>query len=128
MQTITANKECLTCQKVLRGRSDKKFCNDYCRNVYNNNLKSQPPSVVRKINASLLKNRKIILTLLHDKATVKVKREQLIDFGFRFQFFTHRFKSQKGSLYSFCYEAGYLPLEDGWILLVRQPQSADVFG
>lgn len=128
MTTLIVNKECLTCKKVIRGRSDKKFCNDYCRNVYNNSLKSQPASVVRKINASLLKNRKIILALLQDNQTVKVKKSQLIEFGFRFRFFTHRFKSQKGSLYSFCYEAGYLQMEDDWILLVKQPETVDVFG
>lgn len=126
MTTLTANKECLTCQKTLRGRSDKKFCNDYCRNVFNNNLKSGPPSLVKKINSSLLKNRKIILAFLQDKQTTKVRRDQLIEFGFRFQFFTHRIKSRKGSLYSFCYEAGYLQLEEDWILLVKHTRDLEV--
>ena len=30
------NKKCLSCGKLLKGRVDKKFCDDYCRNNYNN--------------------------------------------------------------------------------------------
>jgi hypothetical protein len=126
MPPIIIHKECLTCQKTLRGRSDKKFCNDYCRNVYNNNLKSEPASLVRKINSALLKNRKILLAFLNENQTMKVRREQLADFGFRFQFITHKYKSYRGACYNFCYETGYLELEDGWILVVRKKETAPI--
>jgi hypothetical protein len=29
-------KTCLFCEKPVKGRSDKKFCDDYCRAAYNN--------------------------------------------------------------------------------------------
>lgn len=32
------DKKCLECGEKIVGRADKKFCNDYCRNAYNNNL------------------------------------------------------------------------------------------
>jgi hypothetical protein len=32
----TEIKKCLACNKTLRGRADKKFCDDYCRSNYNN--------------------------------------------------------------------------------------------
>ena len=31
-------RKCLECGTVLKGRSDKKFCSDYCRNTYNNKV------------------------------------------------------------------------------------------
>jgi len=35
------NKTCLACGKILKGRVDKKFCDDYCRNNYNNLQKAK---------------------------------------------------------------------------------------
>jgi hypothetical protein len=32
MTVITEAKKCLACGKQLKGRIDKKFCDDYCRN------------------------------------------------------------------------------------------------
>jgi hypothetical protein len=32
-------KVCLFCLKPLRGRSDKKYCNDHCRSAYHHGLK-----------------------------------------------------------------------------------------
>ena len=29
-------KPCLSCSKPVKGRTDKKFCDDYCRNSYHN--------------------------------------------------------------------------------------------
>jgi hypothetical protein len=42
--------KCLACDKPLKGRTDKKFCDDYCRNNYNNQLKAAKNNVVRNIN------------------------------------------------------------------------------
>lgn len=39
--TATETATCLNCDKTLKGRTDKKFCDDYCRNSYNNQLKPQ---------------------------------------------------------------------------------------
>ena len=53
-------KTCLQCGKTLRGRADKKFCDDYCRNNYNNQLKANTNNYVRNINNALGKNRRIL--------------------------------------------------------------------
>ena len=37
---MTTERYCLDCGAVLHGRADKKFCNDQCRNNYNNQLNS----------------------------------------------------------------------------------------
>ena len=67
--TETESKTCLACGKTLKGRIDKKFCDDYCRNNYNNQQKAKGnhSAFVRNINNALLKNRKILESLKGDK-------------------------------------------------------------
>ena len=45
-------RKCLECQEILYGRSDKKFCGDYCRNTYNNKL-NKSNKTIRKINKTI---------------------------------------------------------------------------
>ena len=110
-------KLCLECESVINGRSDKKFCSDLCRNVYNNKINTDSVKVVRNINNILRRNRKILQDLNPtDKA--KVHKSKLTDKGFDFNFFTSIYKTQKGAEYHFCYECGYLLLEDDFYFLV----------
>src|SRR5436190_980712 len=111
MNSLTVPKTCLTCSKTIRGRSDKKFCDDFCRNSFNNQLKSDRNNLVRNINGVLRKNRRILEELMDSRAdTVKTNREKLLQLGFEFNHFTHIYSNRKGSIYYFCYEFGYLPL------------------
>jgi hypothetical protein len=115
---------CLTCEKPVKGRTDKKFCDDYCRNTYNNQLKSSTTNLVRNINNALGKNRRILESLLtgeREKATVL--REKLLAKDFQFKYFTHTYTNKKGNIYFFCYDFGYLPLENEWMLIVRNTRS-----
>ena len=48
-------KECLECGTKLMGRADKKFCNDQCRNSYNNNINKDANEYVRRVNVILRK-------------------------------------------------------------------------
>ena len=113
-------KACLHCSKPLRGRSDKKFCDDYCRNNYNNQIKSTPHNYVRNINNALGKNRRILDELLpaeEEKCTIN--KEKLMHLGFSFKYITHIYTTKKGSSYFFCYDLGYLPLDNDWYLIVK---------
>ena len=51
---------CSDCGEKLVGRADKKFCNDQCRNNFNNKVNSDTNSVMRNINNVLRKNRRIM--------------------------------------------------------------------
>ncbi|HNL83246.1 MAG TPA: hypothetical protein PKG56_07625, partial [Chitinophagaceae bacterium] len=87
-------KKCLSCGKVVKGRTDKKFCDDYCRNNFNNQKKSKEnySPYVKGILNTLLKNRKILETLLPpDKQTIHFKKEKLVQAGFIFKYFTHTY-------------------------------------
>jgi hypothetical protein len=121
--TATDKKECLACGKILHGRADKKFCNDYCRNAYNNNLKSATSAIVRNINNILLKNRRILETVLGEEEMQKVQKDKLLQQGFQFKYLTHIYTNKKGNVYSFCYEYGYLPLENDWYLVVKRNEK-----
>ncbi|RQO31764.1 hypothetical protein DBR32_07420 [Taibaiella sp. KBW10] len=112
---------CLGCAKPIRGRVDKKFCDDYCRNNFNNRQNSDQNSFVRNINNILRKNRRILAGMLPEtEETVKVKREKLSNEGFNYGYHTHLYLTQKGQTYSFCYEFGYLQLEHDWVLIVKR--------
>lgn len=117
---------CLACSAILRGRADKKFCNDYCRNNYNNEKKaksSQSP-LVRNINNALMKNRKILESLLPEgDETSRANKDKLLRQGFQFKYLTHTYTTKTGKTYFYCYDLGYLPLENDWYLIVRKKEE-----
>jgi hypothetical protein len=117
-------KNCLECGKPLKGRVDKKFCDDYCRNNYNNKQKLADSGVVRLINNVLAKNRRILQSLLPaDKETNKTTRDNLLLKGFSFKYLTHIYTTKTGKAYYYCYEYGYLPIDNDWYLIVRKKED-----
>ena len=121
MATDTVQRKCLTCGKPVKGRTDKKFCDDYCRNGYNNQLKSGDNNYVRHINNVLRKNRRILVSMLpENEEMVKATKEKLLQKEFQFKYNTHTYTNKKGNTYFFCYEYGYLPLENDWFLIVKR--------
>jgi hypothetical protein len=121
-------KRCLHCNNPLRGRIDKKFCDDYCRNTYNNQQKTKEiySPLVRSINNVLLRNRRLLDSLLSDgQETTKASGEKLMELGFQFKYFTHLHKTRQGKTYHYCYDRGYLPLENDWFLVVRKKETRD---
>lgn len=121
-QALNTLKQCLSCGKTIHGRADKKFCDDYCRNAYNNNLKAASSPLVRNINNALLKNRRILEATLGQEEMQKVTKEKLLQQGFQLKFITHTYTNKKGNIYFFCYEYGYLPLEHDWYLVVKRKE------
>jgi predicted nucleic acid-binding Zn ribbon protein len=120
----TENKHCAACGKPLKGRADKRFCDDYCRNSYNNQLKAASNNLVRNINNALGKNRRILESLLPEgEETAKAHKEKLQRLGFQFKYITHTYVTKTGKTYFYCYEYGYLPLENDWYLIVKKKQD-----
>ncbi len=116
-------KLCLTCLKPIKGRTDKKFCDDYCRNNYNNQLKSNTTNLVRNINNALGKNRRILENFFGEAEMIKTTKDKLLEKGFQFKYITHTYTNKKGNIYFFCYDIGYLPLENDWYLLVKRKEE-----
>lgn len=116
----TEVKFCLACKKPVRGRADKKFCDDYCRNAFNNQLRMQEPPQVKEIILTLKKNRKVLEELMGAEEMCKQPKNKFITKGFLFDYHTHLYKNKNGNTYYFCFEYGYLPLEGDWFLLVKR--------
>jgi len=113
----TAEKVCAECGDLLKGRLDKRFCSDQCRSAYNNRLNSDATNYIRNVNNILRKNRRI-LSELNPEGKNKVSHDRLRSRGFDFTYFTSIYKTRDGSAYYYCYDQGYLPIENGYYLLV----------
>ena len=112
-------KQCLECGEKIRGRIDKKFCTDYCRNSYNNKVNTESKNLIRNTNNRLRKNYKI-LSELNTTGKTKVTRTKLFDRGFDFNFFTSIYKTKTGSVYFYLYDQGYLGLDNDYFLLIKR--------
>ncbi len=122
----TENRSCLACGKQLKGRSDKKFCDDYCRNQFNNQLKAKTnySPYVRNINNVLMKNRRVLESILGESGkSTRIHRERLLEMGFHFKYITHTTTTRSGKTYSYCYDYGYLPLPNDSYLVVRKKED-----
>jgi hypothetical protein len=111
---------CPTCGKNVKGRADKRFCDDYCRNNYNNQLNSDAINYVRNINNILRRNRRILEETMEgvEKATARSKAE-LAKKGYRFDFFTSIFTNKEKETYYYCYEYGFKEVENDKCIIVR---------
>ncbi|MFM2387181.1 MAG: hypothetical protein RL660_1938 [Bacteroidota bacterium] len=121
----TEKKLCLACGKPVKGRADKKFCDDSCRNNYNNAQNSSETNYMRRVINAIKKNRRILENILasSDKDTAKCKREALTTAGFEFTYHTSTYTNKQGAVYIFCFEYGYLPLEGDWYFIVKRKEE-----
>lgn len=111
-------RNCLLCNESFVGRSDKKFCSDQCRNAFNNQNKKDHDQFIIDVNKTLRKNR-MILQRLGPVGKSTVRKEVLDKMGFDFQFFTHTYTTKNNNTYKFCYEDGYLEIDDDKILIIN---------
>ncbi|MBS4061934.1 MAG: hypothetical protein KG029_16165 [Bacteroidetes bacterium] len=110
-------KNCLECGDELMGRSDKKFCNDQCRSVYNQKLNGDAAELIRNVNNQLRKNRSI-LSKLNPEGKTSVKKAALEKKGFNFKLFTSTYTTKENRTYYYVYDQGYLQLENDYFMLV----------
>lgn len=112
-------KQCTECGEEFQGRVDKKFCSDYCRNSYNNKMNKDGTNLIRNVNNRLRKNWRI-LEKLNPEEKCKVAKSKLDNAGFDFNYFTSIYTTKAGTVYYFCYNQGYLPLEGDYYALVKR--------
>ncbi len=112
-------RECQVCGRELLGRRGQKYCSDQCRTEYHNVANKDSSNFMRNINRRLRKNWRI-LKKNNPRGKAKVTKAKLIDEGFNFNYFTNIYKTRKGAVYYFCYDQGYLELENDWLALVER--------
>lgn len=75
---------CRECGGPLRGRADRRFCSDACRNEHNNRRYRKQEHEFRPYHRSLRQNHRILDRLLGQAVSVQVPRERLVIAGFAF--------------------------------------------
>ncbi len=123
----TTETRCEHCGKPLFGRTDKRFCNDGCRNAFNR-FKSQferqlwehenVPEVLK-----IIRNNYKILRSYHPGTDYyeNVLTEDLLEKGFNFRFFTS-VAQEKDNLWRFCFDLGWLEVNERCSLIERPEQ------
>jgi predicted nucleic acid-binding Zn ribbon protein len=124
------DRRCEECGKELHGRIDQRFCNDLCRNDYNRKKRifeqRTEPEFIRQVFNVIRRNYKILERFNANGDNRLVSRQILIEQGFSFKFFTSIHQTQKGEIYKYVFDYGWLATESGKILLVRKIEQADI--
>jgi len=114
---MSNTRNCRECGNELKGRADKKFCDDYCRSAYNYRSSKEEFKSINQIHRILKRNRKI-LKLFWEAGQRAVDIELLEINGFNLAYVT-RVAAQNGKLRFHCYEFGFETLEKGRLKLFR---------
>ncbi|GAB3529874.1 hypothetical protein GCM10027443_09730 [Pontibacter brevis] len=114
---------CGHCGTAIVGRIDKQFCSDQCRAraSHYRKLSDQGEKLIRSVNASLRHNRQV-LQKASPVGKTTLRRQVLELAGFDFRYHTHLYRTKGGNTYHFCYDYGYLLLQDEKVLIVNWQQ------
>ena len=99
---------CLYCEKELFGRSDKKYCNDYCKSAFNYEKNKNKPLTRFKVVDNQLKKNYRLLKKYNKAGKSTIRKGILIKEGFNPRIFTNYWKNKSGDVYLFCYDFGFL--------------------
>lgn len=115
---------CPECGEKIIGRKDKKFCSDQCRTAHFNKMYCDQNKFMKNVNNILRKNRRILQHLIMGRST-KVSQTSLLNEGFRFAYFTNEFITKTGKKYRFCYEFGYVPIDNNVYTIVQRKEYVE---
>lgn len=102
------SRKCLACNSNLQGRSDKVFCDAHCKSSYHYRRSiEETPRFYIQVDNQLKLNRKILKNF-NKAGKATVRSTKLIELGFNQKYFTHYWKNNKGDIYLFVYEFGFL--------------------
>jgi len=121
MRTDVVRSSCRFCGEQMKGRSDKRFCNNACRVTFHNVRNESKRNMIKAVNKVLLKNYQI-LKLYWDVGERDVSRYVLVQSGFNFNYFTSIQKLDSGASYCFCYDIGFSSL-DGTVVRILKKEK-----
>lgn len=120
-------RHCPECGEEYTGRIDKKFCSAGCRATHHNRLNAAERTYQRSINNILRHNRNVLAELNPD-GKANVRKDRLIDRGFKFRYFTNQYVTRNNTLYHFCYDYGYRVEDDPdseWVFLIKRQEYVE---
>lgn len=111
---------CLRCNEPICGRSDKKFCDEGCRNAYNNQRFSQSSHIFRPLISRLKANYKALQKLQTQRSCASLQELALL--GFNAQFCTHTAADEQG-ITLYCFNIGYRITPDQQLHIVSESST-----
>jgi predicted nucleic acid-binding Zn ribbon protein len=108
---MAEKKVCPICDAPIKGRADKIYCSLSCKSSHQYEQRLEKDKFYLQVDKQLKKNRKILKKYNRTGMTT-LRREVLHQEGFNPNFFTHYWKNQKGDVYLFCYDFGFLKLKE----------------
>ncbi len=118
MFPVTGKNTCLFCGATLYGRSDKKYCDDLCRNNHHRKNDEGTLMIVKKVNGMLSRNREILKSLSKSNRTLVGKCE-LQNRGFDFELVTSVHKTKRNEEYRIVYDYAYKFVDENEVILIR---------
>ncbi len=109
-------RRCLECDEQILGRTDKKYCSDYCRNTFNNRHNSVFHTNMRNVNRILRTNRRILMEF-RDHGTLRISERKLLQRGYRMSYTTGRITKSNGQVQLFVYDQILEHLENDTYLI-----------
>ena len=109
---------CAFCGRELRGRVDKKFCDDSCRNNYGYQHNKFSNITISRVNKSLLHNRNVLRSIVKSGKKV-VKKQSLVDKNFDFNVITGIYKTYKDQEYKMLYDYAYKCINDEDVMILK---------
>lgn len=110
---INTTRLCKNCRQPInlaKGRRDRQFCDEQCKNGYHNKLAFEDEQESKRINKILKKNRDILKKMTTRKDHETISKELLLKSGFDFNYHTHHTNTiHMNYQYTFCYDYGYRP-------------------
>ncbi len=111
---------CKECKEKILGRRDKQYCSDHCRAQHFNSRNAEISNFMRRVNYTIRKNRSI-LSDMNPAGKTKAHKHKLVDAGLNFDYFTNVYRTRSGKVYYFCYDQGYVEIEeDVYALVIKE--------
>ena len=114
-------KHCPMCGDKLKGRKDKVFCSLECKNAYHRERRHQHLPHTKLIDAALHRNW-TILAEFHEtigKNKFHVPMSDLLNSGFKTEYHTSTKVNNKGKLYNYVYNYGWMQFSEKEVLVVH---------
>lgn len=115
---MNCKKTCIFCGADLRGRSDKKYCDDNCRNNHYYVLKKENLSLIKNVNDALMHNRSV-LKLLYKNKNTPIDKCMFLQYGFSFELFTNVYRTRKNDEYKVVYDYAYKFVNDNELVVIK---------
>jgi len=108
---MTKPRLCPNCDERVEGRADKVFCSPYCKSNHHYRKNHKTGLTLFKSIDKQLKLNRSLLQHYNSAGMSTMRCQKLLDSGFDPHYFTHFWKNDKGQVYLFCYDYGFLRIK-----------------